>query len=124
MKHLRSIFETSDSSNKIENDEQEIIDICKDILIDLKDDFPTIEVKTVLLDTYYLFEIFPNIKTDLSYHSLQFIEDRINFIKSVFDSCKRMEAAINLEVKIADIFGGLDKILDKIHIYIPRLISK
>ncbi len=119
MKHLKSIFGASDPYQLV-NNEQEIIDTCTDILIDLKDDFPNIELKNDVLNGFYIFEIFPNIRMDLAYHSLQFIEYRINFIKSVFDSCKRMEAAINLEVKIADIFGGLDKIT----IYISRLKSK
>lgn len=113
MRHLKSIFES--------NIEEEISNLCKDIITDLKDDYPNIECEIFndKSEKYMWIEINPNYGLDTHSHQIDFIENKLKFLNKLLNYCKTIEKSINKNIKIANYFDE-DDTNRKIIIYFDK----
>lgn len=97
MKHLKKIFESNI---------QETMNTCKDILTDLKDDYPniTFQICDNESEKFCIIKVEPNYDESYSRHEIEFIEKKLNFIKDFLNCCKTIKQSINKYIRIADIF--------------------
>lgn len=101
LKHLK-IFENID--------ETPIIDIIRDILIYIKDDYDGItgQIKTYKQNSDIKLSL--NVR-DVKFkgldYSIERVEDVNKFLKDILDTCIRLEEATNLEIKVLNLYTSL-----------------